>query len=126
MSVYKEGFEALQQIISNSKQIWGDSADFGVLAKKNDKFWNFAKLLGTYYSDITSRKVNVYQTQSGYMKSQSIIIMLMDEWAISDKRLTVEQATQYYNLNVCQISKSPYDVIISIDAINKPLNYFND
>lgn len=76
MSVYKEGYHAVQLIQSNSRQIWPDACDFGAPTKKDDVLWNWAKQLADWYGIKSTRKV----TGLNVSKQADIYISLMDEW----------------------------------------------
>jgi len=80
MSVYKEGFEAVRMIKKASRQVWPDSADYGVPVKKGDALWNMTKQLVNWYGVENTR------VQENYLggKSVSQEIELMDEWNTGD------------------------------------------
>ena len=95
MSVYKEGYHALELIEKNSKQIWQDACDFGAPTKEGDEVWNWTKQLVEWYGIPSTRKSTVYSKQNAEV---SIIVSLIDEWAVCDEIKTIEQATEFYKI----------------------------
>lgn len=73
MSVYKEAVHAVNLIRSKSRQVWNDSADFGVPVKKGDDVWNQAKLLVDWYGVKGTRNEHNYAT--GTTVSQKVSYM---------------------------------------------------
>jgi len=119
MSVYKEGYMIVQDIQSKSKQIWDDACDYGVLVKKDDQTFNAVKQLTEWYGVKGTR---VEQGDTGY-KSVNQTIFLMDEWAVSDKRKTEEEAKDLFNLSFVQLTdrklnRQGYIGIVSLDKLN--------
>lgn len=94
MAVYREGYKALETIQRESKQIYSDACDFGALTKKGDHIWNAAKQLVDWYKVEGKREEHRYSTG----RSCSAVVELMDEWAVSDERKTVDQATERYEV----------------------------
>lgn len=92
MSVYKEGYHAVELITKRSKQIFSDAADHGAPTKKGDEIWNAAKQLVDWYGVKGTRKEHKYA--SGQTVAHQVT--LMDEWAVSDGRKTEAQATDLY------------------------------
>lgn len=76
MSVYKEGYYAVELIKKQSKQLYADACDFGAPVKKGDDLWNWAKQAIDWYGNPKTRKQDNYGT--GTTVSQ--VIELMDEW----------------------------------------------
>jgi hypothetical protein len=76
MSVYKEGFYALQMIENQSTQVFTDSCDFGAPTKKGDQIWNAAKQLVDWYGDKATRRVEKYGTGI----TVTTRVTLLDEW----------------------------------------------
>lgn len=76
MSVYKEGYYALQLIQNNSRQIYPDAADYGAPTKQGDDLWNVVKQVIEWYGVKGSRQQTNYST--GITVSHNI--KLMDEW----------------------------------------------
>ena len=71
MSVYKEGYYIVDQIMKAQVQIFPDACDFGAPTKRGDKLWNYAKQLANDYgTDVT--KVNRYGTGRSAMKRISL------------------------------------------------------
>ena len=101
MSVYKEGFYAIEQLQKNSKPIFPDSADFGCPIKKGDNFWNLANQLVDWYGDKTTRKYVKYSTG----ESVRCVVTLMDEWAVSDQRKIVKEATEKFMVEFTSCNK---------------------
>lgn len=105
MAVYREGFSALEQYKQRERQIWNDSCDMGVVVKKDDSNWNLMMLLVEMYGDKETRKV----TTSNQVEIQ---FTLIDEWAVSDERKTVKQATEVYSLNYYKFTKRDLHSVI--------------
>lgn len=76
MSVYKEGFHAVELIKKNSRKIWNDAADFGAPVKKGDEVWNWTKQLVDWYGVEGSRKEERYAT-GVTVKNR---VSLLNEW----------------------------------------------
>lgn len=76
MSVYKEGFYALELIENQSKRIYPDACDFGAPARLNDPTWIAAKQLFDWYGDKDSRKEIKYETGT----TVEATIELLNEW----------------------------------------------
>lgn len=94
MAVYREGFKAIELIEKNSVRIYNDACDFGAPTKKGDEIWNAAKQLVTWYGDEGTRSENRYATG----RSCKADVTLIDEWAVSDERKTISQATEVYSV----------------------------
>lgn len=77
MSVYKEGFHAVELIKKNSRQIWNDAADFGAPVKKGDALWNWTKQLIDWYGVENSRQQESYGTGTTVKHKVS----LLNEWS---------------------------------------------
>jgi len=92
MAIYREGYHAVDKIIKNSKNIFSDACDNGAPTRKGDEIWNLAKQLVEWYGDKESRKESRYSTGS----SVTNVITLIDEWAVSDERKTLKQATEKF------------------------------
>ena len=80
MSVYKEGFFALAELVPQQKQVYNFACDYGVPMFKDDKNWNLVKMLVEFYGDDDSRKIIRYDVGT----TVSININLMDEWQTGD------------------------------------------
>lgn len=81
MSVYKEGFYAIELIQKNSKQLFQDAADYGAPVKKQDQLWGWVKQLCDWYGVEGSRQEHRYGT--GVTVEQNV--SLMDEWNTGKK-----------------------------------------
>lgn len=92
MSVYREGYKAIEEIKKRSVQIYSDACDYGAPTKNGDSIWNYAKQLVEWYGIKGTRKENRYQTGASVENE----VKLIDEWAVSDERKTIEQATDIY------------------------------
>lgn len=95
MAVYREGFKAIEEIKKLSVNIFNDACDFGAPTKKGDKIWNTAKQLVDWYKIEGTRKHDKYSTG----ESVSVEVKLIDEWAVSDERKTLKEATEKYRVN---------------------------
>ena len=91
MSVYKEFYFGVQEIQLHQVPVFNDAIDVGVPVKKGDKFWKLSKSLKRFANE----GVKSYQTDF----DTSIIITGLDEWAVSDRRKTVEQATDHFKMS---------------------------
>lgn len=110
MSVYKEGYHIVESLLKQSKQIYPDACDFGVLVKKDDKNWNQLVQLIEWYGKEGTRKVN----SCGVTQQ----VMLMDEWAVSDERKTVKEATEIFQVDYNRISRmKDVDGLITITKL---------
>lgn len=97
MAVYREGYSFIEFLQRNSINIFpGDACDNGVPVKKGDKVWNQCKSVIHFYGrrHIDTRQENRYSTG----RSVSQCITLMDEWAVSDERKTVSEATEVFRI----------------------------
>lgn len=101
MSVYKEGYSAVELISNNSKRIFDDACDWGAPTRKGDKIWNAANQLCKDYGVKGSRVVNRYL--SGRSVKQQVV--LIDEWSVSDERKTIKQATEKYEVTFVSCTK---------------------
>lgn len=97
MAVYREGYFLLEQIYKNTKQVFNDAADQGAPVKKGDQLWNFLQYSVKAYELPETRKV-----EGGIL---SVQIKLIDEWAVSDARKTVENATEFYLIEYTPLKK---------------------
>lgn len=105
MAVYREGFKILEEISKNSGRVFQDAADYGCKVKKGDYFFNCIKQLLEFYGDEGTRTESSYGT--GVTISQKVT--LIDEWAVSDERKTIEQATEHYTVTYVK-SNRPFTV----------------
>lgn len=101
MAVYREGFKAIELIENRSTQIFNDACDFGAPTKQGDDVWNAAKQLCDWYGEKETREENRYSTG----RSVSQKVTLIDEWAVSDERKTIDQATEVYLVNFVSCDK---------------------
>jgi len=92
MAVYREGYSALNLIQSQTVRIYNDACDTGAPTKKGDAIWNAAKQLTDCYGDENTRSEERYSTG----RSCKSDFTLIDEWAVSDERKTIEEATETY------------------------------
>lgn len=76
MSVYKEAYFVIAEIIKQSVQIYPDACDFGVPYRKGDKNFTMVKEMLAPYGNEKTKKVNQYAIG----KDASIVIEVMDEW----------------------------------------------
>ena len=80
MSVYKEGFYAVNAIERASKQIYPDACDYGAPTTKGDSLWKYAKQLFDWYGIKSTRQQENYETG----KSVEAYVHLIDEWQTGD------------------------------------------
>ena len=76
MSVYKEGYYAIQLIQQRSRQIYPDAADYGAPTKQGDDLWMWVKQAIDWYGVKGSRQQTNYSTGA----TVSHVISLIDEW----------------------------------------------
>ena len=117
MAIYREGYHAVQKLQDQSQQIYPDACDFGVPITKGDKNWNLSKQLGEWYGDKESRKVHTYSGGTNV----DMIVTLIDEWAVSDERKTVKEATDKFHLSFVSCKTGickGYDGFIQVYKIN--------
>lgn len=116
MSVYREGFYTVELIRNRSVHIFDDAADFGAPTKKGDDLWNWAKQAIEWYGVEGTRKSHKYHTGA----SVEQIIELMDEWAVSDERKTVKEATERFKISyvTCTTGKCKgFDGFFSVEKV---------
>lgn len=112
MSVYKEGYYALNQLQNNQRQIWPDACDFGTPVEKKSNLWNLAKQLVDWYG--------IYKEQIS--KTETVVIVsLMDEWKASDDESPnrhLKDYNEYYKITYisCKINKV-FDGFFTVDKI---------
>ncbi len=94
MAVYREGYTALELILSQTVRIYNDACDTGVPTKQGDAIWNAAKQLVKWYGDKNTRSEERYSTG----RSCKSDFTLIDERAVSDERKTIEEATERYSI----------------------------
>mgnify|MGYP003488531941 CR=1 FL=1 len=119
MSVYKEGYHALEYISNQEKQIWPDACDIGSPAKEGDTLWKYAKQLCDWYGIKSTREVSVINSAN---KTVKVVVSLMDEWSVSDGIKTAKQATQYFEVSYYKAPNIPggYDGFFAIEEITNP------
>jgi len=110
MSVYKEGYYIIKQILENSKQIYNDACDYGAPVTKGDNMWNRMKQLVDDFGLPETRTVHDY----GIGKTVSIHIKLMDEWADGGEEIWLLEYTTINN-KCCK-----YDGYVDVNLI-KPI-----
>lgn len=123
MSVFKEGYHALEIIQKQSKQVWPDACDFGAPVKEGDSTWIAAKQLSDWYGIKSTREVSVINSAN---KTVKVVVSLMDEWSVSDGHKTAEQATQYFEVSYYKAPNIPgnYDGFFAVEEITNP-TYIN-
>ena len=94
MAVYREGYHWVDELSKRSVQIFPDAADYGVPVRKGDEEWEVAKKLVEWYGVEGTREYNDYNVG----KSVEHTIELMDEWAVSDGRKTIPEATERFQV----------------------------
>lgn len=110
MSVYREFFTCIEILENNSGKIHKDAADYGAPCKKGDEIWNAGAQLAEWYGEESTK---VYSTNS-----VTITIEGIDEWAVSDGRKTVKEATEKYQLSYVITKKLPgFDGFFTLDKI---------
>ena len=117
MSVYKEGYHIIESIMNQSRQIFPDAADFGVPVTENDSNWNDIKQLVEWYGVKETRRIDKWNGGSSVV----CIVELMDEWAVSDRRKTEDEALErfkvYYTSHSGKIEGKIHSGIVMIEAM---------
>jgi hypothetical protein len=113
MSVYKEGWHAVQTIGGNQTRIWPDAADYGVPFKKGDRFWIAAKTAAHFYGDEATRKVKTYLTG----KTASIELELMDEFGQTPAKTTKFRLTVVLTENGIKTRQGKFDGYMEIEEL---------
>jgi hypothetical protein len=104
MAVYREGYDILKKIQTASIQVFNDACDCGAPVQENDVMFNGIKQLFEWYGNKKTKKQETPETHS-------FEFTLMDEWAVSDERKTVKEATEKYKLTYTRLrtyQKKPY------------------
>ena len=89
MAVFREGYKAVELIQSLSGQVFIDACDYGAPVTKGDAVWDEIKQLMAY-----ADKGDIVRGEDGVEGT----VTLIDEWAVSDRRKTVEQATDIFKV----------------------------
>lgn len=102
MAVYREGYDIIGKLLRAQTAVFSDAADCGVPVTKGNGYFKMVGQLVEGYGVENTRKVDretVYHD-----------IELIDEWAVSDERKTLSQATDRYRVsytNLRQWKKHP-------------------
>jgi hypothetical protein len=115
MAVYREGYHAVKEIQSKSVQIYSDACDYGVPCRKGDSIWQLTNQLATWYGDKSTKVVNSKRT------NVDIMVTLIDEWAVSDERKTLKEATEHFHVSftTCTDGKCKgFDGFVSVTKVN--------
>ena len=75
MSVYKEGFYFIKEVIEGVKLIFNDSVDLGMPVKKNDSTWKMMNQIWEDYGIKGTRFYDKHQQRAGFT------FELMEEWS---------------------------------------------
>ena len=117
MAVYREGYHAVKEIQSRSVQIYSDACDYGVPCRKGDSIWKLTNQLATWYGDNTTKRVHKYSTG----KNADIMVTLIDEWAVSDERKTLKEATEHFHVSFTTCTDGVckgFDGFVSVTKVN--------
>ena len=122
MSVYKEGYHAVELIQKQSKQIWPDACDFGAPTKEGDEVWNWAKQLTEWYG---IKKTRTFHSFSHGTKQVSMIVSLMNEWKYSDdmdngKRVNEDDYTEYFRVTYYKTKNEQFDGFFEVEKVTNP------
>lgn len=88
MAVYREGYKAVELIENSSKRIFPDACDYGAPTKVGDSIWNSLKQLKEWYGVEDTRHKDEFGC--------TVVVELMDEWAVSDGRKNIKEATERF------------------------------
>lgn len=86
MSVFKEGYKAIETIQRNTQQVFNDACDAGAPVYIDGVIWKVIQTLVNYLDD--DERAGIVRTNEGC----TCKVTLIDEWAVSDQRKTYEQA----------------------------------
>ncbi len=106
MSVYKEGFYAIDEIKEKSKQIYPDACDFGAPVNEGDPLWNAVKQAVQWYA--------VKGTREEYDNGNqvNVTISLQDEWNAPYK-------THYFRISYFKTKKTGFDGFFEVSEIKR-------
>jgi len=112
MSVYKEGYHAVELIQKGYKQIWPDACDEGTPVKEGDQTWKWVKQLCEWYGIKSTREVSVINAGN---KTVKIVVSLMNEWQ-------PPYQVQYFEVSYYKAPRIPggYDGFFAIEEITNP------
>jgi hypothetical protein len=96
MAVYREGFSIVEKLIALQGPVYQDGADYGVTANPDSPIFKAVKQLVDWYGVKGSR------IDHGNFCGISHDVELVDEWAVSDNRKTMKEATQVYRVTWLQ------------------------
>ena len=97
MAVYREGYKFVEMIEKKTSRVFNDAFDIGAPVIKGDPIWKMLQYVVKMYGIEESRA----QDECGVY----INIKLVDEWAVSDGRKTMEQATEKYEIRYMPLKK---------------------
>lgn len=104
MAVYREGYHALETIKELEQQVFSDAADTGAPVDRKDNVWVSIMQLYDMYGE---KKTRAEETKDSF----SFNFTLIDEWAVSDERKTMQQAIEKYKLTYTKLAgyqRKPY------------------
>lgn len=84
MSVYKEGWHAVNVLETRQRPVFDDAADYGVPVIKGDDNWNLTKQLVDWCGDKETREVHRYMTGT----TATVIVELIDEGDMNRGKIT--------------------------------------
>jgi len=93
MAVYREGFNALD-VIKSKESLSQTLVEF-------EKVQNEVSILSRY-----ARKGTRVAVKNEKVNEVCILVELVDEWAVSDKRKTIKEATELYWMTFTHILSS--------------------
>lgn len=92
MSIYREGYYALEVYTQKKQRIFNDAFDEGVFVKKGDKNWNMFKMLADMYVDDPKTRKMITSNQV------QVEFSLINEWLVSDEIKSIDEATDEFEL----------------------------
>lgn len=116
MSVYKEGYAIVNQIMSQQVRIYDDACDYGVLMSKGDNNFNMVKqLVADYRDNNVDIKHNKYSTGSTSVAR----VVLFNEWQWAEDgsyrdRYPASRYEDVYNVTVVVSKPNRYTKIMYV------------
>lgn len=114
MSVFKEGFYIIQNLLKKQHRIYPDACDTGVLVNSGDSNFNACKQLCDWYGIKSTKSATEYETG----KSCRMYVHLIDEWKTGE--------SIYYKIEYVKVKKGikingeMFEGYIYIEIVDSP------
>jgi hypothetical protein len=92
MAVYREGFHIVNKLIALQGPVYKEGADYGIIANPTSPIFKDVKQLVEWYGIKGSR------IDHGNFCGISHDVELVNEWAVSDQRMTLQEATSTFRV----------------------------